>query len=176
MKKLINPVPNAISVSKSGYEIKITSTPNSDIIAPYDGKVEGIGNSVRIKHSINGKKYYSDIENIGKIMVSTTYVRQGEKIGETGSGTINYKVLDNESKKVDIDEVFKEKKDLDKDSDGGGLTGKDIYRTFSAPITIPLSLLKRGGKSIINALTEENVDDREININEEIERIKNLMK
>ena len=176
MEKLINPVPNPISVSKNGKSIVFGVKPNMSIVAPYNGIHETAGNNtIRIKHTINGKKYYSDIENVGKVMISTTRVVQNEKIGETGSADIIFKVLDENFKVIDIDSVF-EKEDKDKYGDKSSLTGLDVLKAFATPVTVPISLLKMAGKHVFKKIKGEGLEKTENTINEEVERIKQLMK
>ncbi len=173
MEKLINPVPRAISVSKTGKNIVFGVKPDMDIVAPYEGKPEIIGNTIRIKHKINGKTYYSDIENVGKMMTSTSRVSQNDKIGETGSADIVFKVLDENLKPFEIDDVFgKDNKDNDKDKTN--ITGLDVLKTF----TFPVSLVKSAGKYAFNKLVgnNESIEVDENTINEDVERIKQLMK
>lgn len=176
MEKLLNPVPKSISTSKSGDEVIIDSVPNSDVISPYDGKVEVNGNTIRIRHKINGNYYYSDIENVGKVTSSTTYVRQGDKIGETGNGKIRYIVLDKEYKKIDSDEVFKKESSDGKNIASDEQIGKDLFNIFGLPFTAPIKLTKMLGKKAISMLEDENFEETKNGVNEEIERMKKLMK
>jgi len=175
MEKFLNPVDRYDSKSVSNNVVKYKANPNSPVIAPYDGYREVLTNSYRITHSIGGEIYYSDIKNIGRVDSYTSYVRQGDVIGYTGNDDIEYEVLNKNMKRVNIEDVFKEKKPKD---DKGEATGLDVLKTVTLPLSIPLSLVKSAGKYAFNRLTGQNesVKVDENVVNEDINRIKKLMK
>ncbi len=182
MEKFTNPVPDASSESKSGKSIIYKAKPKSDVFAPYEGRAEQLNNGViRIKHRINGNVYYSVITNVENVTIRSN-VYQNEMIGETGKDDIKFDVLDGNYKAVNINDVFKfdngEKgKTKSKDySDKSPLTGLDVLKAFATPVTVPISLLKMAGKHVFNKIKGEGLEKTENTINEEVERIKQLMK
>jgi hypothetical protein len=175
-ENFINPKPNFFS---------------SKIVAPYDGDVVEVDPSVcdgkiRIKHRINGLAYFTEFCNVNRPSVRTgESVRQNETIGDLGNNSLKVNVYDNNGTKYPISKFIKDsdkkpeekvktktKRNSDYDSDYSDSKYPGEYtlpiNALLTPLTIFNDMMSYKGK-------KKKVEEDE-KINEEIDRIKELLK
>lgn len=142
----INPAPYGEMKYEDFKNVKLIAYPNSKLVAPYGGIISEPLNPpckdfIRIEHNIEDRAVYSLFCNVGKLSVSNRdKVRQGEMIGKFSDDKIDYFILDDNNKKMQIVKFFEEKvepvkkekdgKDKEKDEkeknkDGKSKEGKD---------------------------------------------------
>ena len=101
MKKFIKPVLHGRV--KEAKDKKIIYEPESDdfIVAPYDGIIDEIQEGlrenrngfIRIKHSVDGETYYSEISGLKDITTQRGVdVRQKDKLSRTGNYDVEYEI------------------------------------------------------------------------------------
>ena len=139
---------------------------------------------IRIKHRINGLAYFTEFCNVTRPSVRTgESVRQNETIGDLGNNSLKVNVYDNNGTKYPIskfikdsdkkpEEKVKTKRNSDYDSDYRDSKYPGEYTlTMNAlltPLTIFNDMMSYKGK-------KKKVEEDE-KINEEIDRIKELLK
>lgn len=144
----INPAPYGEMKYEDFKNVKLIAYPNSKLVAPYEGIISEPLNPpckdfIRIEHNIENKVVYSLFCDVGKLTVSNRdKVRQGEMIGKFSDDKIDYFILDDNNKKMQIVKFFEEKvepvkkekdgkdkeedkKEKEKNKDGKGKDGKD---------------------------------------------------
>ena len=166
---------------------------SSIIVAPYPGEVNEVDPSVcdgniKIKHNINGVSYISEFCNVERISVRVgESVRQKEKIGNLGYKSLKSWVYDNHGKKYSMAHFIN---DAEKDKESKVTTTKKEkkqpinYDTkysglAKLPIDVllsPLSLMKDVMSYKTDKQKQKEKEKEEQNLNEEINRIKELLK
>ena len=196
MIQFINPVRGSRLDNISGSKgVKITPNYGAPIVSPYGGIVTDIANDgVTISHNINNQKIYSHFKGIHRPQVGVNIpLRQGDTFAYGDTNDIEYYISDNAGKKLDVmkyingfDENTSTKtndKDKDKDKDNNKnkknkepikLTDKPpLHDFFTDMMLSPLNLIHKPLKKGLDKL--KGIDDDE-NLNEEINRIKKLLK
>lgn len=199
--KFLNPAPfgNIDNFSSSSKKMTIESYPNEKIVAPYHGVItlsDPSSKTIEIEHNIDGTKYYSKITEVEKFYVNQGHkVMQNDFLGVFGNTPITYSITDDSGNSQNLDYFFndyggkketenkiekndKEKKEKTKlNIDLGLSTDKKLpvlYRgmmnIFAAPFSIAGSPF-RG-----NLFKKSKSKDENEKINEDIKRIKTLLK
>jgi len=199
-----NPVPYGNFKFNGDKNAELISYPGSKLILPYDGIVvydmtPPCENYIKIKHDFNGKEVYSVFCNVKHSMVTNNdELKRGSIIGRFADDKIHYSIQDdNDSKKSlktffyyqvpkDKEEEEKEKSkkekdtDKEKDSDKEKETIKkqkdkdknkvegDFEDLFLRALLSPLSIVDTSKKS--------KTSIKDLNLKEDIQRIKNLLK
>ena len=194
---------------KTIREKKIIYEPASDdyIVAPYDGIIDEVYEGLRenrngfikIKHSVNGETYYSEITGLKDIKTQRGVdVRKKEKLARTGSYDVEYEIKNRSNDKVSLGPFFtgamgetgsKELKKSDSgssksetDDNGGGKGYKPPYRKIEKVPDLFTSLFLSPINLAYKALTDfpgkkdKKETSEEEKLNEEIKRIRQLLK
>lgn len=177
------------------------------IVAPYDGVIEEINQGVvdncngflKIKHSVNGKEYYSEICNFKDSLTQRgVNVKEGDKIAKTSSENVKYEIKNKDREKIIIFPFFDgsmdsggHKKELenkktssntdsgsDDDSDSGY---KPKYKekidkvpdVFTSLFLSPINLVH---KALTDFPSKKKEEKEQEELNEEIKRMKQLLK
>jgi|688.fasta_scaffold158650_4 hypothetical protein len=202
--KFIDPV--KFGKVKERKDKKIIYEPESDdfIIAPYDGVIDEIQEGlrenrngfIRIKHSVDGETYYSEISGLKDITTQRGVdVSQKDKLSRTGNYLVEYEIKNKSKDKVSIGPFFtgdiggKSSKELKKSDSGSSKSRNDDndsyndwnkpYRKIEKVPDIFTSLFLSPINLAYKALTDfsgkkENKDEKELN--EEVKRIRQLLK
>jgi hypothetical protein len=160
------------------------------------------GGKIKIKHRFNGKDLYSQFCNVPTILVAKgETVNGGEKVGKFGSNTIEYALSDG-SMNLDTKNFFgkseKTKEDkANKEKDKQGSYSTDFsknpeltvaHKMALDAIGLPLTIAKDLAGDIVKPVWDMakglpsklfpkgKNESYDISLNEQIERIKNLMK
>lgn len=168
--------------------------PNSStIVSPYDGDIVETDPSVcngkiRIKHNINALSYYTEFCNVNRIKVRTgEFIRQNEVIGDLGDNNLKVYVYDNTGKKHSVSEFIKtsdkkqvepkkEKEKTSNDNYNKDYNPKSKYPgLYTLPINAMLTPLTIFNDMMSYKGKKKKVEEDE-KINEEIDRIKKLLK
>lgn len=165
---------------------------SSKIVAPYDGDVVEVDPSVcdgkiKIKHNINGLYYFSEFCNVNRIQVRQgEFVRKNENIGDLGDNSLKVHVYDNNGNKYPISKFIKDSDKKPEEKSKYKTDDKVEYKdnsrseypgeftlpinTLLTPLTIFNDMMSYKGKK-----KKKKVEEDE-KINEEIDRIKELLK
>ena len=165
---------------------------SSKIVAPYDGDVVEVDPSVcdgkiKIKHNINGLYYFSEFCNVNRIQVRQgEFVRKNENIGDLGDNSLKVHVYDNNGNKYPISKFIKDSDKKPEEKSKYETEDKVEYKdnsrseypgeftlpinTLLTPLTIFNDMMSYKGKK-----KKKKVEEDE-KINEEIDRIKELLK
>jgi hypothetical protein len=202
--KFIKPVLHG--KTKEIKDKKIIYNPESDdyIIAPYDGTIDEIQEGlrenrngfIRIRHSVDGETYYSEISGLKDIMTQRgVNVSQKDKLSRTGNYLVEYEIKNKSKDKVSIGPFFtgdiggKSSKELKKSDSGSSKSRNDDndsyndwnkpYRKIEKVPDIFTSLFLSPINLAYKALTDfpgkkENKEEKELN--EEVKRIRQLLK
>jgi hypothetical protein len=202
--KFIDPV--KFGKVKERKDKKIIYEPESDdfIIAPYDGVIDEIQEGlrenrngfIRIKHSVDGETYYSEISGLKDITTQRGVdVSQKDKLSRTGNYLVEYEIKNKSKDKVSIGPFFtgdiggKSSKELKKSDSGSSKSRNDDndsyndwnkpYRKIEKVPDIFTSLFLSPINLAYKALTDfpgkkENKEEKELN--EEVKRIRQLLK
>jgi len=202
--KFIDPV--KFGKVKERKDKKIIYKPESDdyIIAPYDGTIDEIQEGlrenrngfIRIKHSVDGETYYSEISGLKDITTQRGVdVSQKDKLSRTGNYDVEYEIKNKSKDKVSIGPFFmgdiggKSSKELKKSDSGSSKSRNDDndsyndwnkpYRKIEKVPDIFTSLFLSPINLAYKALTDfpgkkENKEEKELN--EEVKRIRQLLK
>jgi hypothetical protein len=202
--KFIDPV--KFGKVKERKDKKIIYNPESDdfIIAPYDGVIDEIQEGlrenrngfIRIKHSVDGETYYSEISGLKDITTQRGVdVSQKDKLSRTGNYLVEYEIKNKSKDKVSIGPFFtgdiggKSSKELKKSDSGSSKSRNDDndsyndwnkpYRKIEKVPDIFTSLFLSPINLAYKALTDfpgkkENKEEKELN--EEVKRIRQLLK
>ena len=202
--KFIKPVLHG--KTKEIKDKKIIYNPESDdyIIAPYDGTIDEIQEGlrenrngfIRIRHSVDGETYYSEISGLKDIMTQRGVdVSQKDKLSRTGIYEVEYEIKNKSKDKVSIGPFFtgdiggKSSKELKKSDSGSSKSRNDDndsyndwnkpYRKIEKVPDIFTSLFLSPINLAYKALTDfpgkkENKEEKELN--EEVKRIRQLLK
>jgi hypothetical protein len=168
-------------------KIKYTSLKGNKVVMPYKGDISEYNQNtcngkLKIKHKINGKKYYSIICGIESINNDSNEIGAGNKIGEMSENTLTWMLVDSSGDSQNIYDVFKEKEGENKKDDKSGISNissKENYADMAKNsdavtkrvldvMTTPLKLINK----FIGSGNKVNEDK----LNEEIDRIKQLLK
>lgn len=183
---------NSMLGSKS---VKITPSYGTPIVSPYKGVVsEVVNDGVVITHTINNKKYYSNFKGIHRPQVGVNVpLKQGESFAYGNNTDIEFSILDDNGRKLDVmtfingfddgksvvpvttddDEENKKKK---KNKEPIELSDKPPLHDFFTDILLsPLNLIHKPLKKGMDKLKGKKDDDDD-KINEDINRIKQLLK
>ena len=121
----INPAPYGEMKYEDFKKVKLISYPDSKLVAPYEGIISEPLNPpckdfIRIEHKIEDRTVYSLFCDVGKLTVTNRdKVRQGEMIGKFSDDKIDYFILDDNNKKIQIVKFFEEKVEpVKKEKDG----------------------------------------------------------
>lgn len=199
--KFINPAPfgNIDNFLSSSKVMVVNSYPNQKIVSPFEGIINDINPSektVEIEHNVNGTKYYSKITGVVKFYVNKGYrVSQNDIIGFFGDEPIKYSITDKMGFKQNLDSFFKdfsdvkqkddkketkdkEKKEKEKLSVDLGLSKDEktpaLYRGFLNLLTLPFTVAGSALKG--DLIKRKKSEEKEEKINEDIQRIKKLIK
>jgi hypothetical protein len=202
--KFIDPV--KFGKVKERKDKKIIYNPESDdfIIAPYDGTIDEIQEGlrenrngfIRIKHSVDGETYYSEISGLKDITTQRGVdVSQKDKLSRTGNYVVEYEIKNKSKDKVSIGPFFtgdiggKSSKEFKKSDSGSSKSRNDDndsyndwnkpYRKIEKVPDIFTSLFLSPINLAYKALTDfpgkkENKEEKELN--EEVKRIRQLLK
>jgi hypothetical protein len=200
MIQFVNPVSgsrfNRIPGSKS---VKITPNYGTPIVSPYRGVVTEVQNSgVTITHNINNVLYHSHFKGIHRPQVGVNVpLRQGESFAYGDDNDIEYSILDDNGKKLDVmmfingfdnnsntrtttndpDKDKNKDKNKNKNKKPIELSDKPPLHDFFTDILLsPLNLIHKPLKKGLDKLKGIKDDDEDENLNEEINRIKKLLK
>lgn len=160
------------------------------------------GGKIKIKHRFNGKDLYSQFCNVPTILVAKgETVNGGEKVGKFGSNPIEYALSDG-SMNLDTKNFFGKSEKTKVDNAGKEKDKQDSYSTdFSKnpeltvahkmaldAIGLPLNMAKDLAGDVVKPVwnmakglpsklfPKGKNESYDISLNEQIERIKNLMK
>ncbi len=200
--KFINPAPlgNIDNFLSSSKVMVINSYPNQRVVSPFAGVVSNINpldQTIEIEHNVNGTKYYSKIKGVVNFYVSLGYrVLQGDILGFFGDKPIEFSITDKLGFKQNLDfffQDFKSKEQPDKETkeksekekkekselsvDLGLSTDEDIpalYRGMMNLFAAPFSVVGSAFKG--NLVKKTKKEEKEEKINENVKRIKNLIK
>ena len=199
------PYGNIDNFLSSSKVMVMNSYPNQKIVAPFNGLINNVDlseKSIEIEHNVNGSKVYSKINGIVNPYVNKGYkVSQNDIIGFVGDEPIKYSITDrmgfkqnldsffkdltnkkqtgdDEKKQKEVDSKEKENKEKEKLSIDLGLSKDEqlpgLYRgmmnLFAAPFSVVGSALKG------NLIKRKKSEEKEEKINEDIQRIKKLIK
>ena len=183
------PVPsNYIDNKSTSKKIYYLPYVNEKIVSPKQGTVVKVdqnecGGNVMIEHIIDSQKYYSNICHISKInVVQGMRINENEIIGFAGSDLVEFSLLDSFGDKVSIDGVFeqkkeekKEKKERKEKTELNPMQSKSenlptIYKGALDLLASPFTLI---GSALSSPFKKK---DKDKEIKEEIERIKQLIK
>ena len=160
------------------------------------------GGFIQIEHDINNKAHFSNYCNVGRIMIGRRVpVRQGETIGYVGDDNLEYEIFNSNGHKQSLHSFFtiknndkddKTKKEKPKEVKTPEIkTSKQTYfdkLNSSEPglhsltknlIVAPFHVTDFIGKKVkqgINKLKSKKDEENEQKVNEEIDRIKQLLK
>jgi murein DD-endopeptidase MepM/ murein hydrolase activator NlpD len=197
MIQFINPVSGSRMIDIPGSKsIKLSPGYGTPIVSPYDGVVENVGNdSITILHNVNNQNVYSKFSGIHRPQVGVSVpLRQGETLAYGDSTDIEYSVMNDNGRKVSVLPYFqginpntttnnnttsnngdddgekkKEKNDRPKP-----IAGKSYIADFLSDIALtPFKAIHKPMQKGLNKLSGEKDDD---SVNEEINRIKQLLK
>jgi len=179
---------NSILGSKS---VKITPSYGTPIVSPYKGVVsEVVNDGVVITHTINNKKYYSNFKGIHRPQVGVNVpLKQGESFAYGNNTDIEFSILDDNGRKLDVMTFINGFDDgttttnPDKNKEKNKNKNKEINLTDTPPLhdfftdilLSPLNLIHKPLKKGMDKLKGKNDDDDD-KINEDINRIKQLLK
>jgi len=197
----INPAPYGDFKYESQKVAELSSSPNTKIVSPYEGIVvfdqtPNCRNYIKIKHMFDENIFYSvfcDVENI-----NVSYgekVKQGAMIGKFSDDKIKFYIVDDKDSKQQLSNFFSKKLKRDKEKKSDKTTTKTTTQKpkldteenpnpFMDILLSPFSLATHVGKEIKkdvkNLFSKKKKDDDKSedkdNLNEEIVRIKKLMK
>jgi len=188
---------------------KIIYEPGSDdyIVAPYDGIIDEIHEGLRenrngfikIKHSVNGETYYSEITGLRDIQIQRGVdVNQKQKLARTGPYDVEYEIKNTSNDKVSLAAFFtgamaeigsKESKKSDsgsnKSGDDGYTNSKEPYKPpyrkiekvpdlFTSLFLSPINLVYKALNDFPGKKDKKETSEEELN--EEIKRIRQLLK
>jgi hypothetical protein len=175
------------------------------LLSPYDGQIvdyqeieiDGYNGFLRISHYINGKMYYSEFKGFGTVLnlpQRRTNVTQGQELTKVGVGNIKYELRDEDKNKVNISPFFGGiiKKDNEKSSNNKSSNNKssnnnyvglkdprsdssslnDIPDLFTPFLLAPIGFVNKA----LNIFPKKNKKKDDEELNEEIKRIKELLK
>jgi len=205
MKNFTKPV-NGGQVSYRGDKKMVISSFNGNrILSTYDGIItesdpNQCGGFIQIEHDINNTAYFSNYCNVGRIMIGRRVpVRQGETIGYMGDDNLEYEILNGNKQKQSLHSFIKNNDNNDKTKKEKPnevktpkiKTSKQTYfdkLDNSEPglhsltknlIVAPFQVTDFLGKKVkqgINKLKSKKDEEKEQKVNEEIDRIKQLLK
>ena len=200
MIQFINPVSGSRMMNIPGSKsIKLSPGYGTPIVSPYDGVVEDVENdSVTISHNVNNQNVYSKFSGIHRPQVGINVpLRQGETLAYGDATDIEYSVIDDNGRKVSVVPYFQginpntttnnhtTSNYGDDDNDDGEkkkekndrpkpIAGKSYIADFLSDIALtPFKFVHKPMQKGLNKLSGVKDDD---NLNEEINRIKELLK
>ena len=201
--KFTNPISGGkINKSYFSKKVDIESLPNSIINAPYDGLIVSYddskcGGKLKIKHNVNGEEYYSvfcGLINLpNHLRRSNTRVTQNEPIGETSTNKLTFSIENPKGNEEDVIEFMKgketkikdtEKKDYEKKSYSRGDIKTDpitssLIKGMLSPFGVVSSMFdseEKEKRRKERQKEKEEKEKKESGLNEEIKRIKELLK
>ena len=192
MIQFISPVSGSkITDIPGSKSIKLSPSYGSPIVSPYQGRVDNVGNdSITILHNLNDRDVYSHFSGIHRPQVGVNVpLKQGETIAYGDTTDIEYSILDDNGKKQPLIPFFKgintdvttDKDDTSKDTNKEKndrpkpLQGKSYIADFLSDIALsPFKAIHKPMQKGLNKLSGDKDDDGKLN--EEIDRIKKLLK
>lgn len=183
---------------------KLSSFDKDRLSAPYDGEVVNTHNKqcnngyMLIRHNINNEVYYSQFCGVGLVILSFgDYVKAGKTIGYFSTDDITYSFLNSNLKAIDPEKPFKEgfksdkSKEEKKNKENKGENTIDsssndrigLVSLALKPIDIlSKQTVKQGSKlaknlkNIGKSMFQLHDKEKDEKLNEDIERIKKLLK
>ena len=196
MIQFISPVSGSkITDIPGSKSIKLSPSYGSPIVSPYQGRVDNVGNdSITILHNLNDRDVYSHFSGINRPQVGVNVpLKQGETIAYGDTTDIEYSILDDNGKKQPVIPFFKgintdvttDKDDTSKDTNidtnkekndrPKPIQGKSYIADFLSDIALsPFKAIHKPMQKGLNKLSGDKDDDGKLN--EEIDRIKKLLK
>ena len=192
MIQFISPVSGSkITDIPGSKSIKLSPSYGSPIVSPYQGRVDNVGNdSITILHNLNDRDVYSHFSGIHRPQVGVNVpLKQGETIAYGDTTDIEYSILDDNGKKQPVIPFFKgintdvttDKDDTSKDTNKEKndrpkpIQGKSYIADFLSDIALsPFKAIHKPMQKGLNKLSGDKDDDGKLN--EEIDRIKKLLK
>jgi hypothetical protein len=196
MIQFISPVSGSkITDIPGSKSIKLSPSYGSPIVSPYQGRVDNVGNdSITILHNLNDRDVYSHFSGIHRPQVGVNVpLKQGETIAYGDTTDIEYSILDDNGKKQPVIPFFKgintdvttDKDDTSKDTNidtnkekndrPKPIQGKSYIADFLSDIALsPFKAIHKPMQKGLNKLSGDKDDDGKLN--EEIDRIKKLLK
>ena len=192
MIQFISPVSGSkITDIPGSKSIKLSPSYGSPIVSPYQGRVDNVGNdSITILHNLNDRDVYSHFSGINRPQVGVNVpLKQGETIAYGDTTDIEYSILDDNGKKQPVIPFFKgintdvttDKDDTSKDTNKEKndrpkpIQGKSYIADFLSDIALsPFKAIHKPMQKGLNKLSGDKDDDGKLN--EEIDRIKKLLK
>jgi hypothetical protein len=192
MSKFIKPSSGAMSIS--GNDVEFNDSNLSKIVSPYDGVTTKVsltdcGGRIVIKHDLGGEKITSEFCGVPTISTYTgERLSQGDKVGNFGSSSIKYSILDSRGNKLNPKDYFgksygdnKTPKNKTRDSGYEKSLGKKTSILGDLAMSALESPLKYFGKEISqnfwpSKFKKESINNSDNILSEEIQRIKTLMK
>jgi len=110
MSKFIKPSSGSMSIS--GNDVEFNDSNLSKIVSPYDGVTTKVsltdcGGRIVIKHDLGGEKITSEFCGVPTISTYTgERLSQGDKVGNFGSSSIKYSILDSRGNKLNPKDYF----------------------------------------------------------------------
>jgi hypothetical protein len=188
MNHFISPSPNGhLNQGMLSKTVGLSSYNNDRLVSPYDGIVVPSFNrcdgNLSIEHNVNGEIFYSDFCEITRIIVGIGgAVKQGHTIGYFSDNEISFSILNKNKSKQNVNDFLsgnrfikdvkksetKEPKTKESNvkSNNDRIGGSDI---FTDMLLSPLSFIKK-------ALTDKPKKKKDDDLNENIIRIKQLLK
>ena len=196
MIQFISPVSGSkITDIPGSKSIKLSPSYGSPIVSPYQGRVDNVGNdSITILHNLNDRDVYSHFSGIHRPQVGVNVpLKQGETIAYGDTTDIEYSILDDNGKKQPVIPFFKgintdvttDKDDTSKDTNidtnkekndrPKPIQGKSYIADFLSDIALsPFKAIHKPMQKGLNKLSGDKDGDGKLN--EEIDRIKKLLK
>jgi hypothetical protein len=185
--------PISKSYTVSNKTLVFDSSPNQTIYNPFDGMVKELsdtkcGGYIKILHSLSDRKLESSFCNVGSIartLSKNQKISSGKPIGETSNEKLKLTISENGSNVDPVNYIDSEITNKSKSKSSTSSKTKDNKREYSSDIHLgPLTrLLAKGIETPFNMLRDMPIlpgkfknESKDLNITEEIDRIKKLMK
>jgi hypothetical protein len=201
MIQFINPVSGSRLIDVPGSKsVKITTNYGDRIVSPYVGVVQDVTNdSVTIYHNVNNQNVYSKFTGIHRPQVSVNVpLKQGESFAYGDATDIEYSILNDNGKKISVVPYFQgintnsstnnsnkgngnpsnsdsDNDKTDNDKRPQPKAGKSYIADFFTDIALkPFKVVHKPMQKGLDKLSGKKSDDE--NLNEQIDRIKQLLK
>jgi len=201
MIQFVNPISGSrITDIPGSNSVMLTPNYGSPIVSPYKGLVYNINNdSIIIQHSLDNQYVYSKFKGINRFQVGVNVpLKQGESFAYGDTTDIEYSILDENGKKMSVMPFFNgiddgTNKKSDKDDNNKNKTkkeptstipGKSYTADFLTHLALkPLDLFHNmirpktdEEKADAKMKKEKEKDEKLQKVNEDINRIKQLLK
>lgn len=173
-----NPAPFS-RAKKTSKSWEFESYQNDRLFSPFEGEVIDTGSEcggfIKIEHRVKDENVYSKFCGVGRISVlSGNRVRKNEVIGYFGSNPIKFSIVDRRDNNLKIDTFYTETKEKQKEPEK---KQKETSYSSGSSKEIAKNLIKGLALSpFIPFYLMGKKKENEEKVNEEINRIKSLLK